>query len=257
MEAIQSKLSVQAMTSYFGIFKEPRGLIRLFQIIFAILAFATACNGRSSMSLDFGGKSDVITSSWSYPYKLSDSDIVFASNGSTINTISSSNDPKPAAEFFLFTSVTAMLLAIAFTFTYVFLNQQYRNNELFPTLDFFITLLWTIFWLAASSAWAQGVTNIRSQTGSDNIRQRSGICPSSSVCPEGAVGNYANLIVSVLFGFLNFILWMGSVWFVFKETRFFKSRSVQQTQAEPPVFSDIGSPSMQPQSYMQSPGVIR
>ncbi|CAF0798219.1 unnamed protein product [Adineta ricciae] len=255
MQAVQSKLSVHAVTSYLGVFKEPRGLIRLFQIIFAILAFATACNGRSSTTLDYGGKDDVIASSWSYPYRLSRSAIVL-NNGTILGTLSTSNDPKPPAEFFLFTSVMAMLLALTFTFTYVFLNSLYRNNDLFPTLDFFITFIWTIFWLAGSSAWAQGVTNIRSLTDFDNIRQRSGICPSSTICPDGSVANYANLIVSVLFGFLNFVLWLGSLWFVFKETRFFKSHTMQQPQVQAPVYPDIGSPSMQPQSYTQSPVVM-
>ena len=167
-----------------------------------------------------------------------------------------------------------MLLGLTFIFIYVFLNPLYRNNDLFPTVDFFTTFIWTIFWLAGSSAWAQGVTNIRSLTDFDNIRQRSGICPSSAVCPDGSgkshfkhwslvnchlfllVANYANLIVSVLFGFLNFILWLGSLWFVFKETRFFKSYTMQQPQVQAPVYPDIGSPSMQPQSYTQSPVVM-
>ena len=45
-------------------------------------------------------------------------------------------------------------------------------------------------------------------------------------------GTYANVIVSVIFGFLNFVLWLGSAWFVYKETKFFKSRSAQQQQSQ-------------------------
>lgn len=65
-------------------------------------------------------------------------------------------------------------------------------------------------------------------------------------------GNYANIIVSVIFGYLNCILWVGCVWFVFKETRFFKSRNDQQLQVQPNQY-DPSAPPMPPQSYMQSP----
>ena len=57
----------------------------------------------------------------------------------------------------------------------------------------------------------------------------------------------------MIFGFLNFILWAGCTWFVYKETRFFKSRTAQQQpQGQPGPFSDITSPNMQPQ--MRAPG---
>jgi hypothetical protein len=39
-----------------------------------------------------------------------------------------------------------------------------------------VTIVWAIFWLAGSSAWAQGVNNIRAQTGWQNVAQRSGLC---------------------------------------------------------------------------------
>ena len=57
-------------------------------------------------------------------------------------------------------------------------------------------------------------------------------------------GTYANVTVSVIFGFLNFLLWFGGIWFVYKETRFFKSRTAQQQQPPQNNFSNIGPPSM-------------
>jgi len=70
-------------------------------------------------------------------------------------------------------------------------------------------------------------------------------------------GTYADVIVSVIFGYLNFVLWAGAAWFVFKETKFFKSRTAQQEQQGlPNNFSDISSPPMQQQSnYRPSAGM--
>lgn len=191
MDSLPSKILVREMTAYFGIFKgekktvskllwyersfflfifslEPRGLIRLLQFIFAIFAFATACNGGSDLQIGDSIKADRITASWSYPYHLSDTPINtdLAKNQSSL---SSSNSIKPSAEFFVFTGVTSMLLSFAFLIIYVLLDRQYRNDERFPTIDFLITLIWTIFWIAGSSAWGQGTTDIRSQTSIDYV----------------------------------------------------------------------------------------
>ena len=64
-----------------------------------------------------------------------------------------------------------MLLSLAFAVGYVLLDRQYRNDERFPTVDLIITIIWTIFWIAGSSAWAQGVSNIRSQTSFNYVSQ--------------------------------------------------------------------------------------
>ncbi len=61
-------------------------------------------------------------------------------------------------------------------------------------------------------------------------------------------GTYANVTVSIIFGFLNFLLWLGCIWFVYKETKFFKSRTAQQQQQpQQNNFSNISVPNVQPQ----------
>ncbi len=125
-------------------------------------------------------QNDVITASWSYPYNLQSSQII-ASNGTTIS-ISDANDVKPSAQFFVFTGVTAMLLSLAIAVIYVVLDRQYRNDERFPIVDFVICIIWTIFWFAGSAAWAKGVSNIRSQTSTDQIGLRTGLCPIGGTC---------------------------------------------------------------------------
>jgi hypothetical protein len=38
---------------------------------------------------------------------------------------------------------------------------------------------------------------------------------------------------------LNFLLWLSSIWFVYKETKYFKSRTAQQQQPPQNNFSNI------------------
>lgn len=129
-----------------------------------------------------GTSNSEISTSWSYPYNLRDSQI---KNGSAdIKSISDANDVKPSAEFFVFTGVTAMLISLAFAVVYVLLDRQYRNDERLPLIDFVLCIIWTIFWLAGSAAWAKGVSNIRTLTGADAIAKRSGACTSTMPCME-------------------------------------------------------------------------
>ncbi len=130
------------------------------------------------MSINVSSPSGTITASWSYPYNLQGSTIN-APNGSS-PSISDANDVKPSAEFFVFTGVTAMLLSLALIVVYVLLDRQYRNDERLPIIDFVITVIWTIFWFAGSAAWAKGVSNIRSQTSTDQIGLRTGLCQSGT-----------------------------------------------------------------------------
>ena len=123
-----------------------------------------------------------LMASWSYPYNLKDTPIYFSTNNSKASTVSDSNNVKPSAEFFVFTGVTSMLWALAMAILYVVMDQQYRNNDRLPLADFIVTIIWTIFWLVGSSAWAQGVSKLRSQTQWENIADRAGACRGANTC---------------------------------------------------------------------------
>lgn len=190
------------MSLYFGVFKglsvflstksnrtfvnfyipEPRGLIRILQFIFAIFAFSTASGGGSSLSIGYNNTNNAITASWSYPFALHETKIN-TNLPKTQDTLSLSNSIKPSAEFFVFTGVTSMLISLAFIAGYVVLDRQYRNDERLPVVDFVITLIWTFFWIVGSSAWGQGVSNIRTQTSSEYIISLISSC-STLACAE-------------------------------------------------------------------------
>lgn len=125
----------------------------------------------------------IISASWSYPYHLEDTPLKTDLN-QTQETLSQSNDIKPSVEFFVFTGVTSMLITLALLVIYVFADRLYRNDERVPIIDFIITLIWTIFWIAGSSAWGQGVTNLRSQTSINYIKDLVTDCKNSNLCDK-------------------------------------------------------------------------
>uniref|UniRef100_A0A2K5EB99 Synaptophysin like 1 n=1 Tax=Aotus nancymaae TaxID=37293 RepID=A0A2K5EB99_AOTNA len=84
--------------------------------------------------------------------------------------------------------------------------------------DFVVTLVATFLWLVSTSAWAKALTDIKIATG-HNIVQELLPCKKKEVlCYFGSVTSMGSLNVSVIFGFLNMILWGGNAWFVYKET---------------------------------------
>lgn len=173
----------QELIERLNFLEEPRGLIRILQFIFAIFAFATAVNGGSSLSIGRSSQTDAVTASWSYPYHLQSTSIVTSLNKSQ-ETLSLANDIKPSAEFFVFTGVTSMLISFAFVLAYILLDRQYRNDERYPIVDLLITFIWTIFWIAGSSAWAQGVSNLRAQTSTQYVMRLVTDCAIEPKCVE-------------------------------------------------------------------------
>jgi hypothetical protein len=143
----------------------------------------------------------VINASWSYPYNLRTTAINTDLN-QTQDFLSLSNDVKPSAEFFVFTGVTSMLLSLGFLVLYVFMDRQYRNDERFPIVDLIITLIWTIFWIAGSSAWGQGVSNIRTQTSIDYVTSLVTDCAAN---PNECLNSSCKSFSSVFEFYLSFI----------------------------------------------------
>lgn len=54
------------------------------------------------------------------------------------------------------------------------------------------------------------------------------VCFSESVCTTSFTGKWNGLSISVIFGFGCIIVWVASIWFVYKQTQFFKQQQQQQ-----------------------------
>ncbi|KAK2509122.1 hypothetical protein MC885_006440, partial [Smutsia gigantea] len=85
--------------------------------------------------------------------------------------------------------------------------------------DFIVTVVFSFLWLVGSSAWAKGLSDVKVATDPKEVLLLMSACKQpSNKCMAVHSPVMSSLNTSVVFGFLNFILWAGNIWFVFKET---------------------------------------
>lgn len=238
-------------TARFEALKEPLGFIKILQFILAILAFAIAVNGGSYVQFTVACNttgSQLYQASYSYPYDITTAKFSPVSTQSCPTVL----DPAPvisssgynivsSAGFFVFTGVMAFLYSLAFAIIYVFFKHKYDNLVYLPLIDFGSTALFTLFWFAGSIAWAKAINDIQNTTNPETITAGIAKCSAANACASVAYPSYGNLVVSCILGFGNLILWAGDVWFVLKETSWYKTRRQMQEAARNVTNNPISS----------------
>lgn len=200
-----------------SVFQEPRGVMRIFQFIFAICAFATTTGFEGF--IDFFCK-QTTRFTYDYPFNLYWQREMEIDTSTCRPRVTISSDFSSDATFFVTTGVLSMLYTIAIVVVYTKFDELYRKNTKIPLLDFALTVVFAILWLASSAAWANGLSGLKHVTDVNNI-QWDNVSQNCSTCPV-EIGTFTTLNISVIFGFLNFVLWAADLWFLYKETIWFQ-----------------------------------
>lgn len=238
----------------FEAIKEPIGFIKIVQFFMAILAFAIAVNGSSSLALNAkcqGAAADnkfvTFEASYKYPYDLTGVPFVRTTScpeGSSApkldrDTLTKEGyNIKSSAEWFVFVGVTSFLYSLAMLVVYVFMKHKYDNIVYLPLIDFVVTVLFALCWFIADIAWAKAISDIQHHTNTENvISSLESTCPkignsSSRDCQIKTYASYGSIIISCIIGFCNLILWAGNIWFVLKETTWYKTRQQLRQQQQ-------------------------
>ncbi|MBN3309622.1 SYNPR protein, partial [Amia calva] len=196
--------------------------------IFSIFAFAT-CGGYSGKNIVSlfckDGGNETLNFSFSYPFKLSQVLLVANNSAYCNHTVPETHlvgDASSSAEFFVAISVLAFLYSMATLVIYLGYMHIYRDSNFGPVADFLLTSTFAVLWLVCSSAWARGLHNVKYATNSEGIAATLSLCGGDASCLVTDHASMRSLNVSVVFGFLNMILWAGNAWFLYKETSWHK-----------------------------------
>ncbi|CAF92177.1 unnamed protein product [Tetraodon nigroviridis] len=208
-----------------GPLKEPLGFIRVLEWIFTIFAFATTGGyvGTSQFFTDCKPSPIPVEVHFSYPFRLQTSAFkIPLCNGTQVNSTFLQGDYSSSAEFFVCVGVFGFLYCTATLVLYLGYQSVYRQNTRGPIIDLVITGAFAVLWLVSSSAWGKGLTDVKSATSPDYLVQ---LCEPQ--CKQGEFPSMGRLNASVIFRFLNLILWAGNCWFIYKETPFHKDPNQQ------------------------------
>ncbi|XP_041035572.1 prickle planar cell polarity protein 3-like isoform X2 [Carcharodon carcharias] len=159
----------------FRVAKEPLGFIKILEWIFAIFAFATcgSYSGEFRLSVECINRSESdldIRVQFEYPFRLHQ--VYFDAptcRGDRTERYFLTGDYSSSAEFFVTIAVFAFLYSTAATIVYFFFQPKYRENNKGPMIDFVVTVIFAFLWLVSSSAWAKGLSDVKTATDPDEI----------------------------------------------------------------------------------------
>ncbi|KAF0299428.1 Synaptophysin-like protein 2 [Amphibalanus amphitrite] len=185
-----------------------------------------------------GGLNDVVRNTVEYPFAL-DAVLIrqtLCSSPPQTASFHFPTDVSPQAKFFVALGVICMLYAVLALVGYVLLHDMYIGRRLIPSADFVLHAALAFLWLVAAAAWAAGMSTLAD--GSDPEPALSRLCDQligvqCSVNGDDHRGSFGKLNASLCFGFLNMFVWAANLWFIFKETMWYRARPENATTAAP------------------------
>ncbi|XP_058488015.1 synaptoporin b [Solea solea] len=202
----------------------------IFAPIFAICAFATCggYHGHLQVKVDCADRRQSnlsINIDFNYPFRLQQ--VHFKATlceTKREEVLFLDGDSSLAAQFFVTVGVFAFLYSLLATVVYVFYQNKYLKNNRGPLVDFIVTVIFSFMWLISSCCWAKALSDIKTATNPTQLLLLISACRAQeNTCTATEEPLWSRLNTSVVFGFVNVVLWFGNIWFVFKETGWYKT----------------------------------
>lgn len=216
------------------ILQVPLGFIRILQLPMAILAFACTsrydARGGVNVACEVKASLKEYPVAFAYPFKMAGTDLPgnLMCNGTEDRFTLFSEGFGGSSQFFVFVGVISMLYIFGILAVYLLLWPNYENDARFANADFLMTAVLGFFWFIGSCAWASGVSGLKYITSDDALNgviKNLPICKKSPPCSLRTPWDYASLNVSLIAGFTCMALFLANLWFIYKETAWFKARS--------------------------------
>uniref|UniRef100_A0A672ZAX8 Synaptoporin n=1 Tax=Sphaeramia orbicularis TaxID=375764 RepID=A0A672ZAX8_9TELE len=197
--------------------------------IFAICAFATCggYHGLLQVKVDCADRRQnnlSINIDFSYPFRLQQVHFKAPLCEAKRNEILFlDGDFSSSAQFFVVVGVFAFLYSLLATVVYVFYQNKYLKNNRGPLVDFVVTMIFSVMWLISSCCWAKALSDIKTATNPTQVLLLISACRAHENRCTATQGPLWSRLNTSVFGFVNVVLWVGNIWFVFKETGWYKT----------------------------------
>lgn len=183
----------------YSVFQEPRGVMRIFQLIFAICALSTTANFIVTLHYYNCATDEIIDPSpivIKYPFRfeykicaINASSYIKDSNKAIYYSVS--GNLSSDAQFFVATGVLSLMYSLFIIAIYGFIDDLYKSKSELPLADFMVSTILAIFWLSGSAAWSNGTSTLKLVTDADILRVK---CQ----CSSFSTSSFAKLNISLV-----------------------------------------------------------
>ncbi|XP_041437934.1 synaptophysin-like protein 2 [Xenopus laevis] len=217
--------------------EEPLGFIKLLEWLFAIFAFGSceSYSGETAATVMYPRQelhsvppTYIFFLSWLYRqrYEMPDCEDIER------RILHLTGDFSAPAEFFVTMGVFAFLYSMFALVIYLRFHEEYTKIRRVPIVDLCVTGAFAFLWLVAASAWGKGLMDVKVVTQPSSLVSSMPLCQmEKDTCNAASSPYFALANLSVLFGFLNFLIWAANIWFVFKETMVSKKPAPKEESA--------------------------
>jgi len=213
------------------IFKEPRGIIRVLQLVFAVITAVVLRSYEGYIDINYCQQSPTtVHLPIEYPFNLNDVTAQLscaAINGTILNpTLKLTNDFSCEARFLYDNCLWSIGVPIVAVFLYIIFWEEYESNGNMASIDFLASLVCAVCWISCVGYWGYAQSQLKAYTQPDALKASLRVCDLVT-CMDITRASVSTLTQTLILSFLNFFLWAAGLWFIYKETPWY--REIQRT----------------------------
>ncbi|KAF7637664.1 MARVEL domain-containing protein [Meloidogyne graminicola] len=209
--------------------KVPIGFIRLIEAIFCLIVFASFHGWQFDLQIicDSSLKTNqTIKTSYEF-YSIDIRNYkVHRCNDSKTDVLPFKDDYGSGTEFYSYLIPLSLFFTTGMLLFYLFSYGVYASDDRLPILDLTVTALLAVFWMFGTLFFSISARRIEEATKPENVNSTLttlDICGGMK-CVVSSYSVYATLAIASLAGVGLFILFTGNIWYIYKETPYFRNR---------------------------------
>ncbi|KAL3095595.1 hypothetical protein niasHT_024421 [Heterodera trifolii] len=207
----------------------PLGFIRLMEAAFCVLSLiafrawnfhlSIFCPNKASHHVEFGSL---------------DIDTLSVSRCNKTETLLFDPNFGAGADFVAYLIPLSLFVTVTGLLFYLLCYSHYTSDDRVPVLDLIVTVLLTVGWMIGTLSFSLSARAISEATTEENVNKTMvahGICDgvkSGDECRWESHATHAPLSAVTLAGVGLFILFASNIWFIYKETPFFRERQARR-----------------------------